>query len=352
MKIAIDISQIVYGTGVSLYTKSLVENLLKIDHDNEYLLFAGALRRRSDVLKMFPGAQILPIPPMVADFVWNRVHQLPIDKLIGKIDVLHTSDWAEPASSAFKVTTIHDLYPLKFPKLIDPRVRDVHTRRLSWVFRESSRIIVPSLSTKNDLLELGVDEPRIRVVGEAPVFSRAPEEAINKAKLKYGIKGNYLIAIGVTALKNTLRIVKAFHLASAGRDLKLVLAGRPTGVKITEERNVRVLGYVPNEDLEALLTGSSGLIFASVYEGYGIPILDAFACGVPVVTSNTASMPEVTGEAAVLVDPMSVHSIGEGIARILRGPKGYVEKGLSRVKDFSWEKTARETLAVYKEALE
>ncbi|MCX6704631.1 MAG: glycosyltransferase family 1 protein [Candidatus Woesebacteria bacterium] len=350
MKIAIDISQIVYGTGVSTYTESLVKSLLRIDSEDDYTLFAGAFRRRGDILKVFPEAQVFPIPPILADIIWNKLHVLPIEKLIGNIDVFHTSDWAEPPSSAFKVTTIHDLYPLRFPKMVHPKVLEVHKKKLSWVILESKRIIVPSNSTKADLMDLGVDENIIRVIPEAPSFSKASEEEVAAIKKKYQIQGDYLISIGVTELKNTKRIIEAFHLSSAGKELKLILVGRPVGIQIKPERNIRILGYVPQNDLKALLTGARGLIFASLYEGYGIPILDAFACGVPVVTSNISSMPEVAGKAAVLVDPYDAASIASGITKILSGPKGLIEKGLARVGEFSWGKTAQMTLDVYKEA--
>ncbi len=350
MKIAIDISQIVYGTGVSSYTKNLVASLLSIDKENEFRLFGGAFRRRGEILETFPGTRVFPIPPMAADIIWNRLHILPIEKLIGNADVLHTSDWAEPPSSAFKVTTVHDLYPLKFPKLVHPKVLAVHKRKLYWVMKESRRIIVPSTSTKNDLVGMGFSENIIRVIPEAPSMERVGEEKIAEVKKKYQVGGDYFISIGVTPLKNTERIIKAFHLATAGKELKLIIAGRPSNIKIEPERNVRLLGHIPPEDLAALLSGSKGLIFASLYEGYGIPILDGFACGVPVITSNVGSMPEVAGNAAELVDPESVDSIAEGIARVVRGGKGLTDKGSLRVKNFSWEKTAEETLKVYKEA--
>lgn len=346
MRIAIDISQIAYGTGVSVYTKNLVTNLLKIDRDNDYVLFAGALRRRKEILSYFPQAKVFPIPPTAADLLWNRLHILPVEKLIGKIDVLHTSDWTEPPSNAYKVTTVHDLYPFKFPRVVSPAVREVHKRKLNWVLRESKKIIVPSGSTKSDLVKFGAREELIRVIPEAPSLKKSDEAGVIRAKKKYNLQGNYLITIGVTALKNTKRIIEAFQRARIGT-LKLVLVGRPLGVEVGGERNIRILGHVPEEDLSGLLTGSSGLVFASLYEGYGIPILDAFACGVPVVTSNVASMPEVAGDAAVLVDPYDVSSISEGIRSILRGPKGWVEKGNERVKGFSWEKAAQETLKVY-----
>src|SRR3990167_2162611 len=155
MRVAIDISQIVYGTGVSVYTKNLVENLLRIDRENDYVLFAGSLRRKKDVLSIFPDARVFPIPPTLADLLWNRLHTLPIEKLIGNIDVFHTSDWAEPPSRAFKVTTVHDLapflYPNLFPRDIIRNIVDAHKYKLSWVRKETKRIIVPTYATKKDL---------------------------------------------------------------------------------------------------------------------------------------------------------------------------------------------------------
>jgi len=350
MKIAIDISQVVYGTGVSTYTRQLVKALTAIDSEDEFTLFAGAFRRRGDILKDFPKAHVFLIPPMLADLVWNKFHVLPIENFIGKIDVFHSSDWAEPPSSAFKVTTLHDLYSLKFPKMIDPKILEVQKRKLSWVVQESKRIISPSISTKNDLTDLGIKEEIIRVIPEAASLSKADDAKVDMVKKKYQIQGDYLICIGVTELKNTKRIIEAFHLSTAGRELKLILVGRPSNVRIESERNIRVLGFVPQDDLGALLTGSKGLVYASIYEGYGIPILDAFACEVPVVTSNVGSMVEVAGGAAILVDPFEIDSIAEGIKNILDRPAALITKGLARVKEFSWKKTAEMTLGVYREA--
>ncbi len=349
MKIAIDVSQVVYGTGVSAYTRDLVHSLLLIDKENEYILFGGSLRKKKEILNYFPTAKVFPVPPTLSDFIWNRIHAFPIEKFIGKTDVLHTSDWTEPPSSAFKVTTVHDLYPLKFPKMVHPKILEVHRRKLYWVKKESKRIIVPSNSTKEDLITAGFDESIIRVIPEAPSRVKVGEMEIEAAKKKYKVKGDYLMAIGVTPLKNTERIIKAFHLASAGKDIKLLIAGRPNNIKLDDERNIRFLGHVPQSDLTALLSGARGLIFASLYEGYGIPILEGFNCGVPVVTSNTGSMPEVAGGAAILVDPTDVSSISEGVSQLIRGAKAYSDKGTIRVKEFSWEKTAQMTLEVYKE---
>ena len=350
MIIAIDISQIVYGTGVSHYRENLVKSLLQIDGKNEYVLYAGSLRRKRDVLNFFPQTKVFPIPPILADIVWNKLHILPIERLIGRVDIVHTSDWAEPPSSAIKVTTVHDIIPIKFPKLTPSIIISTHKKRLEWVAKESKKIIVPSESTKNDLIDLGFSEHIIRVIPEAPNLIKASSDDVVRIKTKYGIREDYIISIGTKPWKNTQRIIEAYHLSKFGKNLKLIIIGEKKGTSFQDERGVRFLGHIENNDLSALLTGSQVLVFPSLYEGFGIPILDAFNCCVPVVTSNLSSMPEVSGDAAILVDPYNINSIADGIEKALRGPKGLIKKGLARVKDFSWTKTAKMTLDVYNEA--
>jgi glycosyltransferase involved in cell wall biosynthesis len=349
MRIAIDISQIIYGTGVSVYTQKLVESLAKIDCTNDYLLFGGSLRRQSE-LKAY-GAKTFPISPKIADFIWNRLHILPIEKLIGKTDVFHSSDWTQPPSGAFKVTTVHDLIPIKFPKFIHPEIVAVHKRRLEWVKKEIDRVIVPSTQTKEDLIQYGISESKIRLISEAPVNLPVNSEKVEEIKRKYKIgNSKFLIGVGVTPIKNTQRIIKAFELASGGMDFKLILVGRPSNIEIEETRGVRLTGAVSNEELAALYSGAEALIYPSLYEGFGIPILDAFACSCPVVTSDLSSMAETAGDAAILVDPYSIDSIAEGIKKAIDNKKGLIEKGLRRIKGFSWTKTAEETLKVYQES--
>jgi glycosyltransferase involved in cell wall biosynthesis len=366
MKIAIDLSQIIYGTGVSHYRENLVRNLLKINmqslvsgsgKENEYLLFGGSLRRKKELEQKINklgsnlNVKVFPIPPTLANLVWNKLHILPIEKLIGEVDLVHTSDWAEPPTKISKVTTIHDLIPIKFPKLTPRVIVETHRERLRWVAKESKRIIVPSLCTKSDLISLGFDEEKIRVIPEAPNLSKASEKEVEAVKKKYGIHENYITTIGANSRKNIKRIIEGYHLSKAGRNLKLIVVGEMIGSKLLDERGVRFLGHVDDSDLEALLTGSKALVFASIYEGFGIPILDAFNCCVPVVTSNVSSMPEVSGGAAILVDPYDVNSIADGITESLEKPKTLIDKGLKRVKDFSWQQTAEETLKVYKEII-
>lgn len=376
MKICIDVSAIIYGTGVSVYTKNLVENLLKIDkpslprrlgkrsladfagNKNEYILFGGSLRRSGElkgILNNLKGrsfqVKILPFPPAFANFIWNRLHVVSIEKLVGKIDVFHSSDWAQPPTSAFKVTTIHDLVPIKFPELTDSRVVSAHRARLNWVKKEVDRVIVPSKTTFEDVIGLGIDEKKVKVIAEAPdpIFRPAKKVEVERVKRKYRISGNYILGVGVNPRKNTLRIIEAYEKLKAESNLKLVIVGH-SYMKIVPPRGVIMIGHVEKTDLPILYSGAQVLVYPSLYEGFGLPILEAFSCNTPVVTSNIGSMKEVGKSAAILVDPESVDSIKEGIIKALTSRLVLVAKGLKKVKGYTWEKAARETLKVYQES--
>ncbi|KKQ75691.1 MAG: Glycosyl transferase, group 1 [Candidatus Woesebacteria bacterium GW2011_GWB1_38_5b] len=191
MKIAIDISQIIYETGVSVYTRELVSNLVSIFPDNEYILLGGSLRRGgeiSDFASQFKNARkvVTPISPTLADIVWNRLHVLNIEKLVGKVDIFHSSDWAEPPANILKVTTIHDLSFLHYPKFADPKILATHKRRLYWVKKESSAVLVPSEATKEDALMLGISGDKIKVIHEAPgkIYKKQSRAEVKKVKSK------------------------------------------------------------------------------------------------------------------------------------------------------------------------
>lgn len=360
MRIGIDISQIVYGTGVSFYTRSLVKHLLKTDSENSYCLFGGALRSKQVLMNSLEDfedyknkftTRIYPFSPRISDFIFNKLHFLPIETFTGKLDVFHSSDWTQPKSSCFNVTTIHDLAPIIYPQLSDRNIVDVHKRRLKKIFAEVDRVIVPSKATENELLRLGYDSNKIRVIYEASgdVFKKTPLEEVNKVKERLKIRGKYILAVGVGERKNTKGIIKGFDLSRAGKDINLVIVGNPDSLHEVK-RGVIFTGMLDDSYLASLYSGAEALVFPSFYEGFGLPILQAFACECPVVTSNLSSMSEIAADAAVLVDPHDACSIADGILKALQGPKGLIQKGLKRVKDFSWEKAAKETLEVYKES--
>lgn len=370
MKIAIDISPVVYGIGVSVYTENLVRNLFSIDKSNDYVLFGGSLRRREEIKDFFhtlkvsdPGGsmarkgasfkgKVFPLAPTLADIIWNKLHIAPIELFTGKVDVFHSSDWAQPPAGAFKVTTVHDLSPIKFPRVTHPTIVSAHKARLTWVKKEVDRVIVPSSATKDDLVVYGISQERIRVIPEAPspIFKVAKKSEIERLKKKYRISGKYLLAVGLNPRKNTQRIIEAFDFVKAGEDLKLVLVGEPSFLEIKEQRDVRIVGHVSPQMMPVFYSGAEALVYPSIYEGFGLPILEAFVCDCPVVVSNISSMPEVAGDSAVMVDPYDVNSIVDGIKTVLKARKVFARKGSFQVKKYSWKKTASETLKVYEEA--
>ncbi len=347
VKIAIDISQVIYGTGVSVYTRELVTNLLKTDKENQYVLFGGSLRRREELKRYTKN--VIPLSPTLADLIWNRLHTFGVERFIGNVDVLHSSDWTQPPTAAFKVTTVHDLAPINYPNETPKRIIEVHKRRLYWVMREVDRIIVPTNFVKDELKKLGADEKKIRVIYEAAGenFKRLTREAVNETKKKFGIREDYIMALGIGERKNTKRIIEAYQ--KSKKNYKLVIVGGHAKTNF-DERGVTYTGYISDEDLVGLYSGAKALVYPSLYEGFGLPILQAFACECPVVTSNIGAMKEVADTAAILVDPMDVNSIAEGIDKAVDSPKTLIAKGLKRVKDFSWEKAARETLKGYEES--
>jgi glycosyltransferase involved in cell wall biosynthesis len=341
MNIGIDVSAVVYGTGVSDYTINLVKHLQLNSHE-KITLFGTSFRRGGEITNIFPDAHVIPLPPTVADWMWNKWHLLSPEKWTGPLDVLHSSDWTQPPAKAKKVTTVHDLSPFLYPHETNPQIVEVHTRRMSWVVKECDAIICVSSNTAADLQRLfQVPDTKIKIIYEA-----LPERFILKPRLtKYT---NYLLAIGARQpRKNTARLVSAFTSFKDKLSLppKLIIIGENPGVS---SESVIYMGQVTDQDLVDLLAGASAFVYPSLYEGFGLPILGAFYHKVPVVASNTSSIPEVAGEAAILVDPTSEEEIAQGIAQAIQKRDALVEAGTKQLAKFSWDQTAQETLNVYR----
>jgi glycosyltransferase involved in cell wall biosynthesis len=254
--------------------------------------------------------------------------------------------------------------------------RAVDRRYLAWATawnaRQSAAVLVDSRATKSDLVrEYGVAAANVHIVYLGRDESLLPvrdSEVLERTRARYGLGKRYLLYVGtLQPRKNLSRVVEAFaRLVSSGLmvDIQLVLAGRRgwlyedlfSRVKYggLEER-ILFPGYVDEADLAALYSGALGYVFPSLYEGFGIPVLEAQACGVPVMTSNNSSLPEVAGDAALLVDPTDVDAIADAILRLATDDAlraWLVERGLENVKRFSWEKCARETLEVLESVVE
>lgn len=361
MKVALDISQAIYGTGVSVYTKNLASSLISQFPQDDFLLFGGSLRRRQDLQRIARRLKtksvIYPYPPRLMDFLWNSLHVLPVEKLIGPVDLIHTSDWTEPPSTLPKVTTVHDLIPFKFPQTTTDTIRQTHRKRLAWVARESAAIIAVSRSTKKDLIDLlKIPEEKITVIyeGVEERYTPQPPSIIDTVKRRYGLTGDYIFSLStLEPRKNQQRLIQAYSkIKSRYPDLQLVIGGKTGwGEEIKPVDGVLMPGFIPDADLPALYSGCSAFVLPSLYEGFGLSPLQAMACGAPTVVSKVSSLPEVVGKAGVLVDPEKVGSISAGIIKAIKNQADLKAKSLKRAQQFTWQETAQKTHQLYQQVI-
>lgn len=361
MKIAIDISQAIYGTGVSVYTKNLAATLIKLYPDDQFILFGGSLRRKQELFtlakKLKGTPKIYPFPPTFMDFIWNSLHVLPVENLIGDVDIVHTSDWTEPPSHLPKVTTVHDLIPFKFPQTTTESIRNTHKKRLAWVMREADKIIAVSQSTKEDLISiLKIPEDKIVVIPEGVEERYCPQsiDIQEIIKKRYHINDEYLFTLStLEPRKNQAKLIKAFKLVRKEYpNLQLIIGGRTGWGEVLETvEGVSMPGFIPDADLPGLYSGCLAFVLPSIYEGFGLSPLQAMACGAAVAVSDVSSLPEVVGEAGILFDPESEELIAAGIIEAIKNRNKLKEMSLTQAAKFTWEKTAEETYRVYQQVL-
>lgn len=354
MKIAIDVSQSIYGTGVSVYTHQLVSHLAHLPK-TKLILFGGSLRRKSELdiwINRLPHSQNKTnhFPPAFYNLLWNNLHLYSAEHFTGPVDLIHTSDWAEPPSKLPKITTVHDLNFMIDPDYAHPQIRQVHKKRLYWVSRESTRIIAVSQATKNDLTKyFDVDPSLVDVIYEGPSQLAPPPtspEAIKSSLKRLGINLPFILIPGSGhPRKNLKNIARALTLQKV--PYQFVVIGRPSQAEIKLKKHFLFTGFVSQSDYSLLLSQAELLLYPSLYEGFGIPILDAFNFSLPVLTSNTSSLPEVAGSAATLVDPEDPHSIATGIIKTINNRQLLIKKGRLQAKKFTWQKTAEQTRRLY-----
>jgi len=374
MRIGIDISQIVYGTGVSNYTKQLIEALLKIDRKNQYILFGSSLRLNKKLtgfkkqLSQYKNVEFKTThyPPFLLAFLWNKLHILPIEKFIGEVDVFHSSDWTQPpvrSQSTKKVTTVHDMIAYLFPSSSHPKIVANQKRRLEIVKKEVDAIIADSETTKEDLVKfLEIPQEKVTVVylASSSIFKPQDDDRVKEVLEKYKIKKPYILSVATwEPRKNIQKLVDVFEkIQKENPNLSLVLTGKHGwGQNPSFKDNDRIVstGFISEDDLTALYSGCRVFVYPSLYEGFGLPILEAMACGTPVITSNNSSMTEIAKDAAILVDPRSESQIKRAIEMVLNlnldSYQKMVNASLNRARQYTWIKTAKETLKVYEEVV-
>ncbi len=350
-------------SGIGFYTERLFAGLFEVDRANEYTLFSNA-EVRSDRIpaRLVHRGHRFPVRG-----VWMQV-VLPFLLRRARVDVCHYTNYVAPLLSGRpSVVTFHDMTVLLLPGCSPWKKRLLLRPLIPLIARRADAIIAVSESARRDILRLlRVPQEKIHVIHEGvePIF-RPVEDARERARVRgrYGLRGPYLIAVGtVEPRKNLVRLSRAFREVrdETGRDLRLLLVGGKgwRGEEILREvrkvagEAVVWAGYAPSEDLPALYSGAEALVYPSLYEGFGLPVIEAMACGTPVITSNNSSLREVAGDAALLVDPEDTGDIAAAVRRVIEDAglrEGLRRKGLARAAQFSWEEAAKQTLKVYEQ---
>jgi glycosyltransferase involved in cell wall biosynthesis len=352
--------------GVGNYIKNLVSALARLDRENEYVLFASAdnachLRGLGEnfSIELAPSSRMLRLP-------WEQ-SVLPLRLRRKRIDVYHGATFVAPLiKMCVHVVSILDMTFHLTPERHSLVKRAYFRAMIPQMARRSEKVIAISESTKRDLLRLlEIKEEKICVthLGVDKRFRPVTDEQeLTRVREKYNLPAKYILYVGlIEPRKNVEALVDAYHADSLHTEFDLVLAGNlgwgyaPLLAKVANSRvrnRIRMPGYVADADLPALFSMAAVFVYPSVYEGFGLPVLEAMACGTPVITSKVSSLPEVAGEAAILVDPSDPKALASALQSVLGDEhlgKSLSEKGMQRAGLFTWEKTAQKTLGVYKD---
>ena len=301
---------------------------------------------------------------------FSQRQQWVLPRLLRRLgaDVYHSPYYLMPYWPGIPaLVTIHDLIPLHYPGYFTPVQRLIFATTIRLAVRAARRVIAVSQATAADLQQsLRLPRERIAVIPEAaaPSFRPQPPSAVAAVRSRLNLPEQYVLYLGSNKPhKNLPRLVEAWaHITHHASRITLVIAGHedPRYPQARQRAaalgldNVLFLGAVAEEDLPALYSGAELFVFPSLYEGFGLPVIEAMACGTPVACSNTSSLPEVAGDAALLFDPHTPEAMATAIHQALRDEELREElrrRGLAQAQRFSWEQTARMTYAVYKEVL-
>ncbi|MBI4426744.1 MAG: glycosyltransferase family 4 protein [Candidatus Kerfeldbacteria bacterium] len=355
--------------GIGHYTFYLVKNLLKLDRKNDYVLFFDS-RMDRDKTQEFEQANVtvryLPFSQYRRFLPITYSHLLTTAVFLKeRLDVLHAPATTLPLTyPSTAVVTVHDLTIYKYPRLF-PAGQFLSTKLVvPRSIRRAKKVIAVSEATKRDLKNLfKVSDKKVRVIYEGFVRERVPKTVVD-VRQKYRLD-RYVLFIGtIEPRKNLAGLIKGFSSVANLPSLKkvdLILAGAP-GWKygdvlraIAQAKlggRIRYLGYVPHQDKLQLIEHAAVFVFPSLYEGFGLPVLEAMSLGAPVIASRVSSLPEVAGTAAVFVNPGRFKDIGQAIAKVVGSAnlrKRLSTEGQRRAAMFTWEATAKETLQVYRE---
>ncbi len=366
MRIGIDARKL-HDFGIGTYIRNLLRQLARIDRETEFVVLCRPEDREPLVLL---GENFRTVAETAGNYSIVEQIKIPLALKREKVTLFHAPHYVlPPLVRCRSVVTIHDCIHLMFPQYLPNRFALAYARTsIALAARQANRVLTVSESSKRDILRFVDTQPaKIDVIYNAydERFAIEPEEEdMARVRERYQLHDEFVLYAGnVKPHKNLERLIQAFDLVrKQGLDhLKLVLIGddiskysalRRAVHQYNLHKYVRFLGYMPEETLAVMYRLAGVFVFPSLYEGFGLPPLEAMASGTPVVTSNVSSLPEVAADAAVLVDPYDPQAIADGIYRVLTDERlrhDLVRKGIARAGMFSWEKSVRRVRAIYGE---
>jgi len=337
-------------TGIGNYMLGMLGGLAEVAGDRHELVYLAPTGPRNasrvrEALEGIPGERrivVLPPPSNVWRKLWSRAQHPAVERLVGDLDVFHFSDWMYPAQrGGLRTTTVHDLGPIHHPEWVDPRTRALHVPKARHAAKTCDLMFANSRYTAEDVERtLGFPGERI-VVAHPGIHERFRPEGESA-----DLGSPYLFAAAsFEPRKNLEALLEAFALVRAGRpELQLAIAGPDREV---EAEGVRHLGYVDDADLSALYRGAEAFVFPSLFEGFGIPVVEAMACGTTAVVSSHPSLDEASGEVAIRVEPKSPEAIAAGIEQALGAGAADERLGIEHAERFTWRACGEAMLRGY-----
>ena len=364
VRIGIDVRKL-HDFGIGTYIRNLLKQLARLDQETNFVLLCRP-DDREGLASL--GRNFRPLPAAARNYSIAEQITVPLALARERVDLFHAPHYVlPPLVTCLSVVTIHDCIHLMFPQYLPNRLAHTYARTsIVMAAKRSTRILTVSESSKRDILRfVNVPAEKIDVIYNAydERFGIEPrEEDVNRVRERYQLHDEFVLYAGnVKPHKNLARLIEAFHLVrNRGMDrLKLVMIGDDISKYADLRRavhrhqlhsHVRFLGYLPEATLTVMYRLAALFVFPSLYEGFGLPPLEAMASGTPVVTSNVSSLPEVAGDAACLVDPYNPEAIADAIYRVLTEESLRLDlkrRGAAQARKFSWEESVRRVHEIY-----
>jgi glycosyltransferase involved in cell wall biosynthesis len=370
LRIGIDYTAAVrQEAGIGRYTRELMRALAKLDRGHDYVLFTAAGGQRL-VDTGWPAnfhMRSVPLSDRTLAILWHRL-QLPlwVELATGPVDIFHSPDFVlPPVRRARTLLTVHDLSFMRYPQCADAHLRVYLNKVVPRSMHRAHLVLADSQHTKDDLVELlDVNADKIEVIypGVEERFRPTKDQALlEKVRKRYNLPPRFILGLGtLQPRKNFTRLIRAYSLLiTRYPSLHLVIVGGKgwlyeeiyaTVERLGLEEKVIFPGFVADGDLPALYSLADLFAFPSLYEGFGLPPLEAMACGTPVITSDASSLPEVVGEAGLMVEATDVEALAEAMKRTLENDalrEGMIAKGVDQARKFTWKEAASRLLSLY-----